>query len=201
MQKQTQLTKREVVLLIIAGILLISYASSKYLISPMMDRYSSAEKEKEELEWKNQEALMYPRSIESNKKILSKVKEELIGKSTLFEDKADSLKVDEEITSLLQLNGIVPFSVLIENGVKIENNNKTTQGTNEKKANPAIPSVYKFTVKVQALGSLENAKKVFDAVSQSTDRRIVKFDVIESEKTILNFSFIVYVRDSFELED
>jgi hypothetical protein len=54
-------------------------------------------------------------------------------------------------------------------------------------------------VKVQANGPLESAKMVFDNVSKSTDRRIVKFDVIENEKTVLNFTFIVYVRDSFDL--
>lgn len=208
MQKQTQFTKREIVLLIIAGTLLVTYTSFKYLISPMIDKYSSAVKEKGELEWKNQEALLYPESLESNKKILSKVKDALVGKSTLFDDRADSLKVDEEITSLLQTNGIAPLSVQIENGIKVEqgkkessNNKNNTQDTDVKKTDGSIPAVYKFTVKVQSIGSLENAKKVFDTVSQSTDRRIVKFDVVESDKTLLNITFIVYERDSFNLED
>ncbi|MDF2556417.1 MAG: hypothetical protein K0R71_245 [Bacillales bacterium] len=209
MQKQTQLTKREVVLLFIAGILLISYTSFNYLISPMMDKYRIAVKENDKLQWKNQEALIYPETIESNKKIIAKVKDDLFSKSTIFEDKADSLKVDEEITSLLQTNNISPISVQIEDGIKVENdkivnsteNSNDNQDANIDKKEVSLPAVYKFKVKVQAIGNLENAKRVFETVSNSTDRKITKFEVIENEKTILNFTFIVFVRDSFELED
>ncbi|MDF2534760.1 MAG: hypothetical protein K0R18_917 [Bacillales bacterium] len=207
MQKNTtQLTKREIVLLIIAGILLVSYLSIKYFISPTLDRYSNAVKERDELKWKKQEALLYPGSVDSNKKILSNVKDELVVKSTFFTDRVDTLKVDEEITTLLQSNGITPISVQIENGVRVDesgNDGKKSSTTTETNKDQAIsvqyPAVYKYLVKVQANGLLENAKMVFDIVSHSTDRRIVKFDVIENEKTVLNFTFIVYVRDSFDL--
>lgn len=202
----TKLTKREIILLIVAGILLISYLSFNYLISPTIDKYSHAVKERDELKWKKLEALMYSGSIESNNKILSKVKDELAVKSTLFTDRVDTLKVDEEITTLLQSNGITPISVQIENGVRVNENgnddkkSSTTNTSNIDQTTPAqYPAVYKYLVKVQANGSLESAKIVFDNVSQSTDRKIVKFDVIENEKTILNFTFVVYVRDSFNL--
>ena len=211
MEKQTQLSKREKVLLVVAGILLLGYLSINFLISPTLKRYNKLTNENEELQWRKQEVSMYEGSIDNNQKILSKVKYELLSKSSNFSDKVDTLKVDEEITTLLQSNGITPIAVQLENGIKIEkqekentaNNNSSNNTINKdtaKKNEPeALPSVYKFKVNVQASGSIENAKKVIDIVSKSSDRRIVKLDVAENDKTVLNFTFIVYVRDSFSV--